>query len=219
VSGSAGFEVDGDLSLEGDIEVLIDSTQAALLAGDFDNRATDGSIFDWDSGDLTMDGMAAQTFELAGLDYGPRDPIAGGAHEGFVGNFAMGTLRVESGRTVDFLNVFDNLSGSGCEVLYVQTLSLGSGSTIRLNGCYVYYDVLIKETAAVVQLQGGALMSIHAGDLDNNGTADLTDAGQLASYLVGGLCDATCHARADVNGDGVANGQDVAWMVRVLTGW
>ncbi|HKQ48756.1 MAG TPA: thrombospondin type 3 repeat-containing protein [Phycisphaerae bacterium] len=212
VSGGSNFDVDGDFTLEGDVELTVDSSEPVTLAGDFDNHSSNPAIFNW-PGQLTMDGTAVQTFELAGFDYGPRDPA------GFVDNFEMGTLRVESGRTVDFLNAFDNLAGSGCEVLYVQTLSLGSGATIRLNGCYVYYDVLIKESGASVQLQGGAVMSIHACDLDDNGAADLTDAAVLANYLVGGACDATCQARADVNGDGVANGQDIAWMVRVLTGW
>jgi len=138
---------------------------------------------------------------------------------GFVDNFAMGTLRIEPGRTVDFVNTFDNLAGAGCEVLYVQTLSLGADSTIRLNGCYVYYDVLIKENYASVELQGGALMSIDAGDLDDDADADLSDSALLASYLVGGSCSTTCQSRADVNGDGAVNGADIPWMVRLLTGW
>ena len=215
IADNSSADVNGTLTIEGDVDLTVDSSQPVLLAGDFNNRCMNPSLFDWDAGDLTLDGSTPQTFELAGFDYGPRNPA------GFVDNFAMGTLRIEPGRTVDFLNAFDNVDGPGCEALYVQTLSLGAGSTVRLHGCYVYYDTLVKESGVNVQPQGGGLMSIHAGDLNNDGNADLTDAAALANYLVGNAClpPVICQARADINGDGVANGLDIEFMIRLLITW
>ncbi len=213
ISGNSTMDVNGLMRLEGQPDLTVDSTQPVTLGGDFENQSTEPVNFHW-NGQLTMDG-ATQNLELAGLDLGPNNPA------GFVNNFSMGTLRIEPGRTVDFVNNFDNQGGPGCEALYVHTLSLGAGSTIRLHGCYVYYESIVMEPGAVVQPQGGALMSTHAGDLDNNGSVNLTDVALLANFLVGnaGGCNGTCQARADVNGDGVANGLDIQFMTRLLTGW
>src|SRR5207247_1686275 len=155
------------------------------LAGKFDNQATNPTLFHWESGPLTMNGSSPKTFEAAGNDFGPRNPA------GFTNNFAMGTLRIEPARTVDVRNDFPNRS-AGCEVLYVDTLSLGAGCTFRLNGCNVYYRTLVKESGASVVLIGvlcsSALMSTNAGDLNGDNHADLADVNLFVTVLLGGSC-------------------------------
>lgn len=204
--------VSGDLFTEGAVNVT--SGTSFTLAGNFDNQSDDPMNFHWESGPLKMNGSSPQSFELAAQDFGPRNPA------GFVNNFAMGTLRIEPGRTVDFLDNFDNSPGTGCEALYVGTLSLGAGVMIRLHGCPVYYRTLTKEPGATVILQNGAaLMATNAGDLNGDNAVDINDANQLVGLLLGGACSPGCMAAADLNGDGVTNGADIPLLVRLLVGW
>jgi hypothetical protein len=162
-----------------------------------------------------MNGSSPQSFELAGQDFGPVDPA------GFVNNFAMGALRIEPLRTVTMIDAVDNYpGGTPCEVLYVDTLSLGAGSTLVLTGCNVYYRTLIKESGAIVMVSNGAaLISTNSGDLDNDNDMDLDDLDLFVTVLLGGSCNAICLGRADVNGDVVINGSDLPLFVRLLTGW
>lgn len=141
-------------------------------------------------------------------------------HDGFVDNFAMGTLRIKLGRTIDVMNDFDNIPPAGCEALYVDTLSLGAGATFRLNGRNVYYNNLVKESGAtVILLNGAALMSTDAGDLDGDNDIDFDDLNQFLDVLLGGSCSPPCMALADINGDGAPDGLDIALFTRVMTGW
>ena len=217
VLGTATVSVGGNLTMSGDIaDLTVEPATTFELAGNFDNQCTSPMTFHWETGPLTMNGAAPQTFEAAGEDFGPLDSA------GFIDNFALGTLRIDPGCTVDVQNTFDNIPPAGCEALYVDALSLGAGATYRLNGCNVYYNTLVKEPGAtVILLNGAALMSTEAGDLDGDGEVanDLDDAILLVDLLLGGSCSPPCLALADVNGDGAIDGLDIALITRLLTGW
>jgi putative pyrroloquinoline-quinone binding quinoprotein/dockerin type I repeat protein len=213
--GSSTTTVGGNFSVAGTVaDVTVEPTTTFELAGDFDNQCTSPAAFHWESGPLTINGAGPQTFEAAGQDLGPINPA------GFIDNFAMGTLRIEPARTVDLVNAFDNDGSPGCEALYVDTLSLGSGATFKLNGCNVYYNSLVLESrAAIIRLNGSLAMSTDSGDLDGDDDVDFDDMNQFLDVLLGGSCSPLCLALADINGDGAIDGLDIALMTRLLTGW
>lgn len=159
MGGDSTLDIGGDLNLLGTVDVNIGSSTFVRLAHHFNNQCISPMTFRWESGRLSMDGIGVQTFELAGFDFGDSNP------NGFVNNFAMGELRVEPGRTVHFVNSFDNVPGPGCEVLYVDSLILGAGSTIVLDGCNVYYRRLENNGATIDLLNGAELSSALIGDM------------------------------------------------------
>lgn len=215
ITGSSTTTIGGNLRFEGDVDIEISSSEPVTLAGNFENYATAPSTFSMNSGSLTLSGNTVQLIEAAGADLGPLNP------NGFVNNFSIGTLRIEPARIADVVNAFDNLGdGPACEALYVGTLSIGAGSTLRLNGCNVYYGTLMMEAGAAIQLLGGAsVMATSAGDLNGDSMTTTDDLGTFVSLLLGGTCNPTCLSHADINGDGVINGRDVAFMTRILVGW
>ncbi|QDV91740.1 hypothetical protein RAS2_28450 [Phycisphaerae bacterium RAS2] len=175
MGGDSTLDIGGDLNLLGTVDVNIGSSTFVRLARHFNNLATSPATFRWESGRLSMDGIGVQTFELAGFDFGDSDP------NGFTNNFAMGELRIEAGRTVHFVNAFDNIPGPGCEVLYVDSLFLGAGSTIVLNGCSVYYRRLADDGATITLLGGAELTSALIGDMtcDNE-----VNGGDIAAFIL-----------------------------------
>lgn len=175
LGGDSTLDIGGDLNLFGTVDVNIGSSTFVRLARHFNNQATSPTTFRWESGRLSLDGIGVQTFELAGFDFGDSDP------DGFINNFAMGELRVEPGRTVHFVNTFDNVPGPGCEVLYVDSLFLGAGSTIVLDGCNVYYRRLLDDGATINLLGGAELSSALIGDMtcDNE-----VNGGDIAAFIL-----------------------------------
>ena len=139
-------------------ELLIDSAAPVRLSGDFENLSRDPDCFDWpgtlefggliDNPECADPGSSESDFEVAGLDLGP-------SASGYQNNFAMGTLTVKSGHTVQFVNNHQNLtSAGGCEeALYVNTLHLEAGSTVRVVDCRVYYATL-EDEGAMLEFQG-----------------------------------------------------------------
>ncbi len=154
-------EVSTSFTMTDGVDTINDSTVGMLLAAHFDNRSTYPSLFNWASGRLVLNGSAgAQTFEVAGLDLGP-------VAEGFWTledtlfdtqphmNYSIGTVEVATGAHVRFANEFANTAGTGpCqEVLYVDTLTLQSGSTITLDNARVYYNTL-QNYGATIHMDG-----------------------------------------------------------------
>lgn len=215
LAGTSSIVIGGNFQMEGNVGVNASSEDPLYLRGDFNNRATDELLVDLTAATLTLDGTIPQNFEAAGVDYGPLNPA------GFSDNYAVGTLRVEPGRTLHVVNSFDNQGdGLGCEALYVSTLSLGAGCTLRLSGCNVYYETLVEESGVTVIREGGAhLIAMYAGDLDGDSVTNMSDAEQLVLILLGGTCSPECLAQADLNRDGLVNGLDIAIMALLLSGW
>ena len=189
-------DVDGGLLINGAVQVVIPSTATFALAGDFTNHATDPLLFDWATGPLTLDGTI-QDFELAGEDRGPNEL-------GFIDNFAIDTLNIAAGTSVDFIDTFDNFPGAGCEALYVRTLNLAAGSIIRLSGCNVYYLQLIIEGAPEIQnVSGGSLQAIRSADLDGDNDIDGADFAIFVNAFGGCSEDPNSTiGRSDFDGDG-----------------
>ena len=153
------------LVMIGAVNVFIDSTVPVLLGGDFDNRSVVPHLFDWTAGKLTLDGTAAQTFEVAGINLGQTT-------EGYLTdadalfdsclhpNYSMGTVEVALGASVTFANRFTNTAGGGCdEALYVHELIFRAGSTVTIDHCKVYYGTLLNEGVTPTLLGCAELMT------------------------------------------------------------
>jgi hypothetical protein len=219
IGTGATAQVGGDVLFGGDVAVQVAGGATFRLGGDFDNQSTSPGMFDWTTGPLIMDGApfsTPQTFELAGRDFGPGDPA------GFIDNFEMGLLRIEPGRTVDFRNDFSNQPPAGdCEVLYVDTLSLGAGATLRLHGCNLYYRTLVNEGATIDTSGGGALVPVGAGrcDVDADGGCDDADVTMFVQVLLGQDGSPVHWIACDLNVDGRPDGLDIPLMAGAMLGF
>ena len=131
----------GTLSFtQGTLEVdglgYLASQPAGTLAvgGNLIGSTTDNSLAQFNgSVKFAGSGKAAspQLFEVMGQDLGP---IA----LGFTNNFADASVAVAAGTYVRLVDNADNAPGSGAEALYVNSLSVASGSTLDLNSLHVY---------------------------------------------------------------------------------
>ena len=183
---NAQVRVMGTLAIGKCAEVNITSSEPVILDGDMQNQSTFPMRFDWDAGELQMNGVA-QTIEAAGEDRGPW-PI------GLEDNFAFQTLTLAAGTIVDVDDVFDNQQDGvvACdEALYVDTLNVRAGAVLLTDGCRVYYNTLIND-GAVPGLGSDVLQILPPIPADLNGDGKV-DAFDLA-FLLGswGPCPAPC---------------------------
>lgn len=153
--------VAGTISIEGNPEVNILGQAAAAIGGDFDNRSTCAQQFDMSEATVRFAGAPMHRFEAAGCDVGPWE---GGYDTEDRGNFSLASVEVSAGETVRFANEFPNTSGpcSCSEALYVHELVLNAGSSITLDHCRVYYDVLIDDGATISSIGCGGLFQVTA---------------------------------------------------------
>ena len=150
----------------GAVEVVVDSTLAVELGGDFDNRSVVPHLFDWTAGKLTLNGTMPRTFEVAGINLGQTS-------DGFLTdvdaifdscqhtNYSMGTVEVASTAKVTFANRFANTAAVGCaEALYVHNLIFQSGATVAVDNCKVYYDTLTDNGVTPTLIGCGELVTV-----------------------------------------------------------
>ena len=62
----------------------------------------------------------------------------GNVANGYVNNFAYGTISLDSGAQVTLVNQYTNSSGPSPECVYVNSLFVPSGDTLNLNGLHLY---------------------------------------------------------------------------------
>ena len=74
---------------------------------------------------------APSLLEVMSRDRGP-------VNDGFLNNFAMGTLYVDNNSAVKLVDEADNAEGTGLEAVYVDSLIVRSGATLELNGLKVF---------------------------------------------------------------------------------
>jgi hypothetical protein len=213
VSDDAVADIDGTFAICRGGDVTHNSSQHMQLSGDFENHSTAPLIFDWLDGGLTMNG-GTQTIEAAGEDRGPWPA-------GLVDNFAIGTLIVASGATVEVVDTFDNqLDGEvGCdEALYVRMLNVEAGATLITNGCTVYYEQLCdgKSCDGSIPALGVHVFPIlEPIDFDFNGNGEI-DAFDLAALLGSwGDCVDCEDCPADIDGDCDVDAFDLANLLGI----
>ncbi len=165
IKGNASLDIGGNLVLLGGVSFEHTSTVPIVISGSFLNGSTCPECFRLDGTIIFsppppppqgIDGAAAlRTFELASVD---RGPVA----EGFASNFAIGTLEVSQGSTVEFRDDVPNHGGPGNDVAYIDTLILRSGAAVTIVDRPVYYKTLINQGASIV-LVGSASLTAVAG--------------------------------------------------------
>jgi hypothetical protein len=154
IPGSATFILEGSVQVNVASQPLPETApQAVTLSGDFTNEAGSPQTFAWPAGIFLTGGGPAERlagsppvlqFEVAGRDLGANPA-------GYAANFAMGTVEVDAGTSVNFGDIFDNDSAgeTPCsEALYVKTLELGSGASVTATNCRVYYETLINNSGS-----------------------------------------------------------------------
>ncbi len=214
----------GDIFLDGRVDIEYASSVPLTVSGDFINNSPTPIEFDFDSGGILLNGDASpgplgpQLFEVGGRDLGA-DP------QGFVDNFELGTLEIAETADVTFVDEFDNdgLGQALCtEALYVQTLTLGMGSTLTLDNCRIYYETL-DDQGGTVNLVGCATFGpfdiadppetlADCADTDDDG---IRDDNCMFWEIVGDACVGTDIVFGDMGGafglcpvDGAADGND-----------
>jgi|GEM_PF-3800382 len=158
----AGAEVRVSESLtvyEGGVITAAPGVVIHMTGSEFANTSTNpDDLVDLTNVTLLFEGGLGDTdnFEVGGRDIGP-------VLDGFDRNFALGTLQlggVDIGR-VRLVDLHDNQPGwTGAEAIYVENLILGPGSDLDLNGINLYYLQGDLDSAANVELSGGALTQV-----------------------------------------------------------
>jgi fibronectin-binding autotransporter adhesin len=106
-----------------------------FVAGDFLNQSTNPSVWDTTSAELHLiTGGVGDTLQLPGADLGP-------TFDGYIDNYAWGTLSLAAGRSLTLIDG-DNTPGGA---LYADYLDLAGGlsqiNLITSNGLTLYYDL------------------------------------------------------------------------------
>jgi len=146
LSDISTVSVGGDIALEGEVETTNTSAEEVVLSGNFDNKSTRPSLFDWTAGTLRAGGSEKQRFEVAGLELGPTTEGFGTDLDTLTDtdphtNYSLGTLLIASTTDMTFANDTANTAGDGdCqEALYVKNLIFESGAVVTIDNCRVYY--------------------------------------------------------------------------------
>jgi len=120
---------------------------------------------------------------------------------GFEGNFAMDALIVgeSTATTLRVLNGYDN-SATIAEAVYLNSLTLGAGSVLDLNGLNLYCRGRFLNPGG--QIINGSITLPHAGDANADNAVNVGDLGVLAGDWSQAPRSWPC---SDFNGDGVVN--------------
>ncbi|RME37420.1 MAG: hypothetical protein D6788_09500, partial [Planctomycetota bacterium] len=156
--GAGKITVQGSLLLDGPVESRAEPGTSLALQGDFINRSSNPELFDWRDLLLILSGTTVQTFEVGANDLGQlSDTVTVDTAA-----FSIGTIQVNTGASVRFVDTFDNDPdnagqdlNAGCnEAQYVRNLILQDGSAITLENVHLYAETLDQAPTAVVNPLG-----------------------------------------------------------------
>jgi hypothetical protein len=202
---SASVEVRGLLRLgAGGALSAVQGATIRMTGAAFDNQLTDGTTASgWGDLEMVFEGgeVLFDPFEIACEDLGA-------VAEGFDADFALGALTLggqDVGR-LELLDLFDNRPDwVGDECLYVRELTLGSGSSLDLNGFTLYY-MLFDDLGGTIDLAGGNLVQVSLpGDANRDGAVSDADYTIWADNY---LATSATWEMGDFNGDKVVSDAD-----------
>lgn len=157
IAGDSTLDVGSVFTIMGSAGVAFSSNQSVTVGGNWENMSTEADCFDCSEGMLAMVGTQPQFFEAAATDEGPVGLLE-------QVHYVMGSLEVASDAQVFIRDAFDNdgLGQEPCsEAVYVNVLDLGPASQLNIDNCRVYYQSLLLDPSAQVNLVGcGELMSV-----------------------------------------------------------
>ncbi len=193
----------GDLTLEHAALLQYSSLVPMTLSGDFVNASVYPVCFDCLLAYWLLNGAQPQTFEAAG-----EDRLR--SIDGFVNNFAIGTLELGSGTIATVVDIFDNqLDGlAQCdEVLYVDTLVIRKGAKIRTtDGCRLYYRTLVDLGGMI----DGTLIRLALCDFNGDGFVNFADHAAFVTCMSGNPPAPPCLDAFDVDMSGSLDLRDFA---------
>lgn len=152
VRNQGGISVTGTMGMFAAANLIVNSSNAVTVGGDFNNQSTRPDCFFCSTGKFMMNGTTPQVFEVAATDVGTLPDLS-------TAQYVIGALEIAGGADVTFRDSFDNdTSGQGActEALYLDTLVLDAGSTITLDNCHVYFQTLVRDPIATITLLGCA---------------------------------------------------------------
>ena len=156
----------------------------------------------------------------ATLEAGGRDDGAGG---GGAGNFGLRELALAANAAVALVDYRDNGNRNGpagsAEVVYVETLTLGAGAMLNLNGLRVYVAGQPGPVAPGPYGAGSVVDQriVRVGDVNVDGRVDFLDINAFVGVLTGAITDPVAICAADCNGDGRADFRDINPFVALLS--
>lgn len=201
MSGAARLDADGDFAILTTADITVGAGNNVSVGGNFQNESTSPQMFNWDQGQLTMDGGAArgtQTLEVGGENRGQLSLA------GFNLNFSFGVLEIGSNAIVTIVDLFDNQEDgvSECdESAYVDVLIMQPGSQLLAGECKLYFKTLINNGGSIPEL-GSQVIPIGGGDVDSNGVIDALDFDAFLAAFGSCAGDAAYIAGADLDFDG-----------------
>lgn len=220
---------DGSLSVIGDYgagptaSLLLPSANTTFkVAGNFDVQISSNTAYDLSRAALQMVGLSGsqQSLEVMSKDIGP---TAIGLNRTLPGNYPIGTLHI--GPTPATVGLADNRDNDGAgqsapEAVYVGTLVVDAGATLKTNGYRIYYQTLTNN-GAVDDPSYLVHIGPVRGDFDGDGDVDADD---LAVLLACGSGPAiphngtpTCQA-ADFDHDSDVDQDDFGLFQRCFSG-
>jgi predicted outer membrane repeat protein len=133
----------------------VPAISAVTVEGDFINHSTAPQSFNWSTGGLGLVGPGPHTFEVTGDN-------RGASNDGFVDNFAMGSVDIDPQAVVTFVDELDNdQQGQDVqEALYVHNLVFGQNSVVTIKDCSVFYGTLTPSGADYTLEGTGELLQI-----------------------------------------------------------
>ncbi|GAB4546867.1 MAG: hypothetical protein Tsb0013_06110 [Phycisphaerales bacterium] len=201
---TGGLFAQHDLTLADASTLAFPTGGVVRIGGAFVCSIDDPARFDLASAELRCVGLpsqAPQAVEAMSADLGP---VPDGLERATAGAFPLGTLRVGPTATVvDLVDAHDNPGNAAQDAVYVRTLRVDAGATLRTNGIKVYYETLVLDGAVD---DPGTLCPILTNqcqaDFDNDGDVDLGDFGIFGSAFGSVAGDANYDSSADFDTDG-----------------
>ena len=202
-----GYSIAGNYTIgESASLVMPDPVWWLRVGGDLDIRIDDPARFVMAEATVELTGLSpepVQTLEAMSLDLGAVESGIDPA------NYAIGSVRLRPGTTVEVVNDHDNSDGDGCEVVYADQLVVPVGASLVTSGCPIYVRSATIE-GSVSNPDDIVIISEAPdcpADIDGDGTVNGADLARVLGSW------ATSDEDADVNEDGTVDGTDLAMIL------
>ena len=209
-----GMRVEGNYNVGENASIFLPHANWHLaVGGNFNVAITDNTRFDMSLATLDLvghTGQDPQQVEVLSADLGNIEEALNPATSCAL---PIGTIRVNSGATVELVDGVDNnCDGSIADVMYTQNLVVAAGAELRTNG-YIIYTSNFENSGLVDNLDDIIIINPPVeGDLNGDSVVNIDD----LLVVIGADWGACAGCVADANGDGFVNIDD---MLMVISNW
>jgi len=173
MSGGALLSINGSVTLNDPAGLSMQAGDTLQLGGDLLGNTR--NVGQWQANGTLAFTSRAHQLEAMSFDFG-------NVTNGYVHNFAYGTISLASGAVVTLVDQFTNSAEPPQECVYATSLVVPSGSTLNLNGLHLYSTfaqisgTVTAGTISQTPTPGGPLT------LGSNAPASLFAAGELEDF-------------------------------------